>query len=78
MSICFQQIKVIQYILLFTDVKDCALYGKGSGWKTDNAFRLVQQLILDNVLEERLVCEKGRQAYAIILIGSNWPLQKVL
>ncbi|EFX76878.1 hypothetical protein DAPPUDRAFT_248537 [Daphnia pulex] len=33
--------------------KDCALYGKGSGWKTDNAFRLVQQLILDNVLEER-------------------------
>ncbi|XP_046632304.1 uncharacterized protein LOC124310671 isoform X2 [Daphnia pulicaria] len=76
----YKEVDVIQHVcdrsLHTGDVKDCALYGKGSGWKTDNAFRLVQQLILDNVLEERLVCEKGRQAYAIILIGSNWPLQK--
>ncbi|EFX69859.1 hypothetical protein DAPPUDRAFT_328716 [Daphnia pulex] len=33
-------------------------------------------MILDNVLEECLVCEPPRPAYAIIRIGSNWPLEK--
>ncbi|XP_046453772.1 Bloom syndrome protein homolog [Daphnia pulex] len=58
------------------DVKDCAMYGKGADWNADNAYRFIQKMILDNVLEECLVCEPPRPAYAIIRIGSNWPLEK--
>lgn len=53
------------------------MYGKGADWNADNAYRFIQKMILDNVLEECLVCEPPRPAYAIIRIGSNWPLEKV-
>ncbi len=53
------------------------MYGKGADWKADNAYRFIQKMILDNVLEEYLLCEPARTAYAVIHIGSNWPLQKV-
>ena len=37
----------------------------------------MQQLVLDGVLQEELVCVEGRAAYARLHVGSNWPLQEV-
>jgi hypothetical protein len=51
--------------------------GKDQGWISDNVYRLIQQIVLDNVLEEELVCAEGRQAYAKIHLEKYWPLQKV-
>ncbi|EFX69234.1 hypothetical protein DAPPUDRAFT_258939 [Daphnia pulex] len=57
-------------------ITDRSMSGKDQGWISDNVYRLIQQIVLDNVLEEELVCAEGRQAYAKIHLEKYWPLQK--
>jgi hypothetical protein len=68
---------LIHSIYLFIDVTQCAMYGKGADWKMDDAYRFVQKLILDGVLEDTLVCVDNRKPYANIRVGNNWPLSTV-